>query len=289
MLINHFIMKRLMAWFVTILCISLSTVAQNTTTYGNNASAGKYALVNGIKMYYEIYGDGQPLLLLHGNGGSIGSRANEIPYFAKKYKVIAVDSRCHGKTECKTGDLNYEMMAADVYELLNQLKIDSCLIWGHSDGGILGLIMAYTYPNKVKKLITTGANVQPDSTAIFPELIAMEKMYPMIQDTMMKKHIKLVIYHPDISFDKLKLIKAPVLVMAGDRDAVREEHTVKIFQSISNAQLCILPGSTHYIANEKPILFQMLALDFFDKPFAKPSTVEIMKKYAAQMMNPAKK
>lgn len=282
-------MKRLTVWFVTVLCISLSTAAQNTTMYGNNASTGKYALVNGIRMYYEIYGEGQPLLLLHGNGGSIGSRVNEIPYFAKKYKVIAVDSRCHGKTECKTGDLNYEMMAADVNDLLNQLKIDSCLIWGHSDGGILGLIMAYTYPNKVKKLITTGVNVQPDSTAIFPQLLALSKMYPMIPDTMMQKQIKLTIHHPNISFSKLKTIKAPVLVMAGDRDAIREEHTVKIFQSIPNAQLCILPGSTHFVANEKPILFQMLAAEFFDKPFTKPSTVEMMQKYAEQLMNPRKK
>lgn len=282
-------MKRLTVWFVTVLFISLSTAAQSTITYGNNATAGKYALVNGIRMYYEIYGEGQPLLLLHGNGGSIGSRVNEIPYFAKKYKVIAVDSRCHGKTECKTGDLNYEMMAADVNDLLNQLKIDSCLIWGHSDGGILGLIMAYTYPNKVKKLITTGANVQPDSTAIFPQLLALSKMYPMIPDTMMQKQIKLTIHHPNISFSKLKTIKAPVLVMAGDRDAIREEHTVKIFQSIPNAQLCILPGSTHFVANEKPILFQMLAAEFFDKPFTKPSTVEMMQKYAEQLMNPRKK
>jgi len=276
-------MKRLISWLVTALCIATSLSAQNTITYGNNATAGNYAPVNGIKLYYEIYGEGQPLLLLHGNGGSIGSRRNEIPFFAKKFKVIAVDSRCHGKSECKTGDLNYEMMAADVNELLNQLHIDSCYIWGHSDGGILGLIMAYTYPSKVKKLVTTGANVQPDSSALFPKLVTMSKMYPILPDTMMQKHIKLMVYHPNISFDKLNTIKAPVLVMSGDRDAVREEHTVKIFQSIPNSQLCILPGTTHFLADENPALFQMLVSKFFEQPFSKPSTVEIMEKYAAQM------
>jgi pimeloyl-ACP methyl ester carboxylesterase len=262
--------------------------AQNTIPYGNNPTTGKYALVNGIRLYYEIYGEGQPLLLLHGNGGSIGSRTKEIPGFAKKYKVIAVDSRCHGKSECKTGDLNYEMIAADVNELLNQLKIDSCFIWGHSDGGILGLIIAFQYPDKVKKLVTTGANIQPDSMAIFPELIALAKMYPMIPDTMQQKHIKMMAHHPNISFSRLKDIKAPVLVMAGDRDAIREEHTVKIFQSIPNAQLCILPGTTHFIANEQPILFNMLITDFFDKPFKKPSTVDIIQKMMPQMMQPKK-
>lgn len=106
-------MIRLTCLFVTALCFFLSTTAQNTIIlYGNNNAVGKYALVNGIILYYEIYGEGPPLLLLHGNGGSIRSRWNEIPGFAKKYKVIAVDSRCHGKTECNTGDLNYEMMAA---------------------------------------------------------------------------------------------------------------------------------------------------------------------------------
>lgn len=277
-------MIRISLLFVTLHLCFLVAISQNTIIYGNNSTAGKYALVNGIKMYYEVYGEGQPLLLLHGNGGSIGSRANEIPEFAKKYKVIAVDSRCHGKTECKTGDMNYEMMAADVYELLNQLKIDSCLIWGHSDGGILGLIMAYTYPGKVKKLITTGANVQPDSSAIFPQLVSLSKMYPMLPDTLMQKHIKLMLYHPNISFDKLKKIKAPVLVMAGDRDAIREEHTLKIYQSIPNSQLCIIPGATHFFANEKPWLFQYIANDFFDSPFSMPSTVEMMKQYASELI-----
>jgi pimeloyl-ACP methyl ester carboxylesterase len=223
-------------------------------------------------------------LLLHGNGGSIGSRVNEIPQFAKKYKVIAVDSRCHGKTECKTGDLNYEMMASDVNELLNKLGIDSCFIWGHSDGGILGLIMAYSYPSRVKKLLTTGVNVFPDTTALFPKLVELSKMYPMLPDTMMQKHIKLTVFHPNISFEKLKIIKAPVLVMAGDRDAVREEHTIKIFQSIPNAQLSIIPGATHFIANEKPALFHLLFSDFFDNPFTMPSTVQIMQQYAERLI-----
>jgi pimeloyl-ACP methyl ester carboxylesterase len=277
-------MKQLILLPLIILCFLQPANAQSTTPYGNNAVAGNYAFVNGIKMYYEVYGEGQPLLLLHGNGGSIGSRVNEIPQFAKKYKVIAVDSRCHGKTECKTGDLNYEMMASDVNELLNKLGIDSCFIWGHSDGGILGLIMAYSYPSRVKKLLTTGVNVFPDTTALFPKLVELSKMYPMLPDTMMQKHIKLTVFHPNISFEKLKIIKAPVLVMAGDRDAVREEHTIKIFQSIPNAQLSIIPGATHFIANEKPALFHLLFSDFFDNPFTMPSTVQIMQQYAERLI-----
>jgi pimeloyl-ACP methyl ester carboxylesterase len=278
-------MKRYLVLIVTACFISYLSAAQNTISYGNNNSVGKYAAVNGIKLYYEIYGKGQPLLLLHGNGGSIRSRTGEIPGFSKKYKVIAVDSRCHGKSECKTGDLNYEMMASDINELLNFLNIDSCLIWGLSDGGILGLIMAFQYPDKVKKLVTTGANIQPDSTAIFPQIIALGKMlYPLLPDTLQRKQIKMTVDHPHISFDKLKLIKAPVLVMAGDRDAIREEHTIKIYQSIPNAQLCIVPGATHFFTQEKPLLFNLLVSDFFEKPFTKPSTIEIIQKMAERMM-----
>jgi len=280
-------MKRFL--FLIIISFPLLLSAQNSIPYGNNPATGNYALVNGIRLYYEIYGEGQPLLLIHGNGGSISSHANEIPGFAKKYKVIVADSRCHGKSECKTGELNYEMMAADLNELLKQLKIDSCLIWGHSDGGILGLILAFQYPDKVKKLVATGANIRPDSTAIFPELIALEKMYPLLPDTLQQKQIKMMLYHPNISFDRLKEIKAPVLVMAGDRDAIREEHTLKIFQSIPNAQLCIVPGSTHFFYSEKPILFNFLITEFFEKPFAKPSTVQIQQEMVERLLKDLKK
>jgi len=262
----------------------LNVLAQTNIPYGNNASAGNYVKVNGINLYYETYGEGQPMLFLHGNGGSIAGRAAMISQFSKKYKVIAVDSRCHGKSECMAGDLNYEMMAADIHELLNYLKIDSAMIWGHSDGAIIGLIMSYTYPSKVKKLLASGANLVPDKSALQPELVDMMGMYKVIPDTLMKKQMKLMVDNPHITTEQLKKIKAPVLVMAGDRDAIRNEHTLQIFSAISNSQLSILPGTTHFIAEEQFSLFLQIASTFFSKPFAMPSTVEIMKKVAQQMM-----
>src|SRR6218665_1864785 len=91
--------------------------------YGNNSEAGHYATVNGIKMYYEIYGEGSPLLLLHGNGGSIKGHTGRIEHFKSKYKVIAVDSRAHGKTQDPGDTLTYEKMTADINALLDYLKI----------------------------------------------------------------------------------------------------------------------------------------------------------------------
>ncbi|MBK6998051.1 MAG: alpha/beta hydrolase [Lewinellaceae bacterium] len=277
-------MKNLFFRLFLFLAFLPSLIAQENIQIGQNPSAGGFVNVNGIQLYYEIYGSGQPLLLLHGNGGSIRSRSAQIPEYAKHFKVIAVDSRCHGKSGCATSDLTYEQMAADVNALLNELKIDSCYIWGHSDGGIIALIMGYQYPKKVKKILASGANLQPDSTAIFPILVELVNMYPELPDTMMQKHFKLMADHPHIPFSALGAIKAPVLVMAGDRDAVRESHTLQIYQAIPNAQLCILPGTTHFVSSEKPALFNSLLLDFFKKPFDMPSTVKMMQQMASEML-----
>lgn len=260
-------------WSVCLFALSV----QAQTPYGDNPAAGHYAQLNGIKMYYEIYGEGPTMVFLHGNGASIGVNADMIERFSKKHKVIAIDSRCHGKSGCSSGDLSYEMMAADVNALLDQLHEDSCLVYGHSDGGIIGLILASRYPDKVGRLLTLGANLTPDTLAVFPYLVELVNQYPGVPDTMERKRLKLLADHPHIGSADLKKISAPVLVMAGDRDAIREEHTLKIFQSLPNAQLCILPGTTHLGPWEKPDLFFLIASDFFEKPFQKPSFIDMVR------------
>lgn len=261
--------------------ISGMLAAQSGVPYGNSKD-GKFANVNGIKLYYEVYGSGPPLVLLHGNGGSIGSRANMLKSLSDKYKVIAIDSRCHGKSGCSK-ELNYEMMASDVNELMGQLKIDSAYIWGHSDGGIIGLIMGYTYPARVKRLVASGANIFPDRTALEPVLVDFMKKYPSIPDTLMRKHIKLMVDNPHIDYAQLKKIKAPVMIVSGDRDAVLLEHSISIFRAIPNSNLCVLPASTHFVGEEKPNLMVYWLNEFFFKNFTKPSTVEWAIKTAKQM------
>ena len=97
-------------------------------------------LKNGpVSVYYEVYGTGKPLVIIHGNGGSIRGRAAFIEEFSKKYKVIAMDNRCHGKSDCPAPHLTYEQIADDLNGLLAHLKVDSTLIWGHSDGATIGL------------------------------------------------------------------------------------------------------------------------------------------------------
>jgi len=246
--------------------------------YGNNPDAGHYVNVNGIKLYYEVYGEGEHLLLIHGNGGSIRGHSEKIEHFKSKYKVIAVDSRAHGKTEDIGDSLTYKNMTSDINELLNLLKIDSCYIWGQSDGGILGLRLAMDYPDKVKKLAVFGANLKPDTSAVHKSIVQwVDETYTKTKDNYKKRLFDLLKFQPQIEYSELDKIKIPVLIMSGDRDAIRLEHSIGIFNHIKNSNLFIMPGSTHFGSYEKPDLFNLILDDFFTKPFSKKATIDIFK------------
>lgn len=229
--------------------------------YGNNPRAGKYYEVRGLKLYTEEYGKGKPLLLLHGNGGSISSMAGIIPYFSERYRTIALDSRAHGKS-IDTGDsLSFEMMADDVAGLLDQMRIDSTYIIGWSDGGIIALEVALRHPEKVIKLASTGANLWPDSTALIPGLWKDEKNnYDSLKNqpkltTDEKNSWKIFMLdweQPNIRLTSLRKIQTPSLIICGDHDLIRVEHTVLIFQNIPKAELWILPNSGHGTLIEHP-------------------------------------
>src|SRR6201996_482020 len=162
-------MLKRIALFLIVASAVFTACGQNKKVpYGHNDSVGKYYDVRGIKMYTETYGTGKPLLMIHGNGGSIGAFAGTIPYFAKKYLVIAVDSRAHGRTKDDRDSLSFEMMADDFDALLTAMHIDSCYVLGWSDGGINAIVLAMRHPNKVIKLASTGANLWPDSTGLIP-------------------------------------------------------------------------------------------------------------------------
>ncbi len=248
---------------------------KNVPNYGFNKKAGKFADVNGIKLYYEIYGEGKPLVVLHGNGGSISSASTHYPDLIKKYKVIAIDSRAQGRSGDTDKPLTYDQMASDVNALLDQLNIDSAYIWGQSDGAILCLLMAMDYPKKVKRVVAYAPNIQPDSNAVFSW--ALESLKKTISRSKNKVEIKLnqmMLDYPNIPYSKLESIQAPCLIMGGDRDVIRPEHLLKMFQHIPNSHLCILPGSTHGGAWEKKEMFLQIMNDFFNQPFKMPDTKE---------------
>ncbi|MGZ3874645.1 MAG: alpha/beta fold hydrolase [Mucilaginibacter sp.] len=256
----------------------------DTTTYGRNPAAGEYADIRGFKMYYETYGKGEPLLIIHGNGGSINNFLYQIPYFAKNYQVIIADSRAQGKSIDHTDSLSYEMMTDDLNALLDKLNLKQCYVIGWSDGGINGLLMAIHHPDKVKKLAVTGANLWPDTSAVDPFVYnyAM-KMNQAGRDTLkkiknptpeMKNQVKLLhllSYEPHIKVEDLQKISCPTLVIGGDHDVILPKHTLLIAQSIPNSYLWILPNSGHSTPIYYKDMFNQVVGDFFAKPYRKIS------------------
>ena len=248
------------------------------TPYGNNPAAGKYYSIRGFSMYCEVYGEGQPLLIIHGNGGSIGNFASNIPYFSQKYKVIIADSRAQGKSADPGDSLTYEMMADDLSALLDQLHVDSANVIGWSDGGINGLLLAIRHPGKVKKLAITGANLVPDSTAVFQEIWDMvvpaytkmkEKKWADMNpgERTGYKLVRLLCDNPHIPLSDLHRIQCPSLVIGGDHDVIKPAHTMLIADNIPHSYLWILPNSGHSTPVVYADLFNSTVDDFFKKPY----------------------
>ena len=247
----------------------------DTTIYGRNPAAGHTFETRGFKMYYEIYGQGEPLLIIHGNGGSINNFLYQIPEFSKHYKVILADSRAQGKSIDKGDSLSYEMMTDDLNALLDNLHLDSCYVIGWSDGGINGLLLAIRHPEKVKKLAITGANLWPDTTAVDPFVrnwalnynkeLAAQKQTDTVKNSLKLAH--LLSYEPHITLEQLHTIKCPTLVMGGDHDVILPQHTMLIAENIPNAYLWIIPNSGHSTPVYKKEQFNQVVTDFFKTPF----------------------
>ena len=285
-------MKNFMRLLFLLLTFSISGIAnaqvqmnfEFDTPYGNNESVGKYAEVNGAKIYYEEYGEGEPLLLIHGNGGDIKWMGNQIDYFKTKYRVIIADNRGHGKSELKTDSLTYVQITSDWDGLVSHLKLDSINIIGWSDGGIVGLKMGISGKSKIKKTIAMGANLRPDSTAVNSWAVNyLLKSREMVElkikenDTtqnwnLQKQYLELLGNQPNISIKELSNIKSRVLIMAGDEDIIRNKHSLEIYDNIPKAQLCIMPGETHFTPASNPELFNEIANRFLSEPFKRPDS-----------------
>jgi pimeloyl-ACP methyl ester carboxylesterase len=235
-------------------------------------TTGKHALVNGINIYYEEYGSGEPLLLLHGNSQSVQAFKMQIPEFAKHYRVIAVDTRGHGKSGDDGKRYSYNLFTEDVTALLEHLKIKKTAIVGWSDGGNTGITFAMKHPDKVTKLAVMGANIFIDSSVVddwvFKELN--NQLKELQNDTTQGsknrvRRINLLLTEPKHSFSDLKTITCPVLVLAGEKDIVKAGHTRTIAKNITKATLVIAPNETHDFPYENPGSFNKLVLDFLKK------------------------
>ncbi len=254
--------------------------------FGSNPKCGKTIRVNDIELYYEVYGRGRPLLLLHGNGASISALKALIPFLAKRYQVIAIDSRAHGRSSDSDQELTFKLMASDMAVLIDTLRLPPVLVVGWSDGGIVGLELAAAYPDKVAALVASGANFVADSSALpaeaidpakiiwFRQLDPLEKQRyidtsrfphraPLIHD----KVINLDLKYPNFTLAELGKIRTPVLVVAGDHDEIIDTHTLALFHALPHADLFIVPHSHHSVMIDRPQLLSAMISEFFDTPF----------------------
>lgn len=235
--------------------------------YGSNSNCGRFVNVNGVTIYVEIYGSGEPLLLLYGNLHTIAAFQHQIPFFEPYYQVIVPDCRGRGKSTDNEDELSYHNQALDMKLLLEALQVEKAHIIGWSDGAIIGLIMALKFPEKVHGLVACSANIQQDETALSANTLAVfRKAY---QDKAFRgfdqKLLQLLLFHPNLQFDELNCIQCPVMIVAADRDEILTSHTLKIFESIPGAKLFIAPDATHRLPEEQPEVFNETVLRFLKK------------------------
>ena len=253
--------------------------AQQKINYGSNS--GKYCTIRGVKIYYEEYGKGIPLILLHGGIQSIHDFQEVIPSLSKKYRVIAFDRPCHGRSE-HIDSLSYHIMADFTSLLIDQLRLDSTYLMGWSDGGNTGLLVAAMRPDKVKKIIICGADLNEEKVGsqapgnlqmITPEFVennwkAWLSNYqhlspqPYLWKTFIIKTVKMWLQIDYISKKEMQELHCKTLLILGDRDVVNPEAGIKMHRLIQGSEFCILPNTTHFMFAEKPDILSRLALDF---------------------------
>src|SRR5262245_53596797 len=250
--------------------------------YGDNAAAGRTFVHDGVRLYFEVYGAGEPLLLVHGNGGSIADMRAQIAHFRRRYKVIAMDSRDQGKSADSPDKLTYEKMTDDLAALLDHLKSPPVDVVGWSDGGIEALLLGIRHPTKVKKLVAMAANLNPSDRALRPDVLDLIKQMmaaipPADRDTpQARRELKvtgMMLEEPNIPPTALESITAPTLVLASDHDVIADEHTLEIFHHLPNSQLAIFPNATHLIPFDDPVTFNGTVERFLRTPFVKKDRI----------------
>jgi len=261
-----------------------SSFAQQPIKYGSNG--GRYVPVFNSKIYYEEYGKGAPLILLEGGMGSIADFSLCIPELAKHYRVIAPDMPGQGRSTL-ADSMSYQLLADYISKLIEILKLDSAYVMGWSDGGNTALILANNRPDKIRKVLASGANYKLSG---YPSILNDTTDYVrLVNSPEFKKDAKEEIEHYDslypgrdwkkvfIDLNKmwtqkiyfpasvLEGIKIPVMIVLGDRDAVTLEHGIEMHRLIKGSQFCVLPNTTHRVFYERPELIDEIAIQFFEK------------------------
>jgi pimeloyl-ACP methyl ester carboxylesterase len=258
--------------------------------------AGDYISVNGLEMYYEIHGVGQPLVLLHGAFSAVGTSFGDVlPELAKARQVIAFEMQAHGRTADIDRPLSYEQMVDDTVAALKQLGIEKADFFGFSMGAGIALQVAIRHPEAVRKLVLASVTYKLDGVhpGLMEGLAEMkpEMMYgspwheeymriaPRPEDfaTLFAKKTQMDQQVRDLPADAIEAMDAPTLLIIGDSDIVRPEHAVEMFRllgggvmgdltGLPNSQLAILPGTTHATLVERGDWLGSMITAFLDAP-----------------------
>ena len=224
-----------------------------------------------IQLHYIEQGQGRPLILLHGNGESCDYFEHQIPCFSEDYRVIAIDTRGHGQSPRGESPFTIKQFAEDLRSFMDEKGMEKAILLGFSDGGNIALTFALKYPDRVEKMVVDGAN-------LFPSGVKPLYQWPIeigyrIAKLFAKKSEKakqnaemlgLMVNEPHIEPSELASLTMPVLVVAGNKDMIKESHTRLIYKSLPNAQLTILEGD-HFVANKNPDAFNQVVSEFLRK------------------------
>ena len=224
-----------------------------------------------VRLSYTDVGVGEPLILLHGNGESRDYFKNQIDFFSAGYRVIAPDTRGHGRSSKGTAPFTLYQFAEDLKDFMDSLSLKKAHLLGFSDGGNIALLFALKYPDYIDKLILNGANLTPSGvkisvnagiTAGYAAAGIVSLFDKKAKDK--KEMLGLMIGQPNIKPSELAKLKMPVLVIAGSNDMIRSSHTKLIADSIPNSELAIIEGD-HFIAAKNSGEFNKAVLEFLQK------------------------
>ena len=219
-----------------------------------------------IQLHYTEHGSGEPLVLLHGNGEDSSYFEHQIAFFQDRYRVIAVDTRGHGKSPRGTAPLTLNQFADDLSAFMDELDIASAHILGFSDGANVAILFALAHPTRVKSLVLNGGNLFPEGLTEQTRREIDEEYEQAVatNDEDQLELLRLMIDEPHIDPVQLSGLNMPTLVVAGTDDMIEEAHTRLIAESIPNAQLTLIEG-THFIAFENPDAFNHVVSEFLVK------------------------
>lgn len=214
-----------------------------------------------VKMHYQVYGHGKkPLILIHGNGGSVESLDDAASYLANDYTVYLTESRCHGQSS-DPGEISYSLMAKDIVEFAEAMKLEKPLIMGHSDGGMIAIAIASEYPDMPGAIISCGSNSQPSEfkpyftiAVKFNNLFHKDKLNDMM------------LTMPDFNEEYLSRITCPAYIVAAEYDIMWLTDTVYIHSAVKNSDIAIIKSGSHssYMSHDGKQAY-VLARDWFSK------------------------